>query len=269
MKCVHEIAHGLAIRKWHGVVGNAGITLLVLVPVPFVDASAANAFERRQRIVVSAAGVMTELLIAAAAFWYGWRSPGTAARPRLTTFFIGAISSLLFNGNPLLRFDGYYVLADLIDLPNLASRSQRWWHARIGRHLFGASIPLLDTAPGEAKWLALYAPGSWCFQALIGYRIAGWLGGISPLLGVAVALLLIVTLAVLPLKRAIAAWSRLTPGVRVSPRARACSPPPRRWRCSCWPCPCLPQPRCRPSPPCPNTAPHRAKRRLRSRAARP
>ena len=207
MKCVHEIAHGLAIRKWHGVVGNAGITLLVLVPVPFVDASAANAFERRQRIVVSAAGVMTELLIAAAAFWV-WLAvaPGLLRDLALTTFFIGAISSLLFNGNPLLRFDGYYVLADLIDLPNLASRSQRWWHARIGRHLFGASIPLLDTAPGEAKWLALYAPGSWCFQALIGYRIAGWLGGISPLLGVAVALLLIVTLAVLPLKRAIAAW---------------------------------------------------------------
>ena len=159
MKCVHEIAHGLAIRKWHGVVGNAGITLLVLVPVPFVDASAANAFERRQRIVVSAAGVMTELLIAAAAFWV-WLAvaPGLLRDLALTTFFIGAISSLLFNGNPLLRFDGYYVLADLIDLPNLASRSQRWWHARIGRHLFGASIPLLDTAPGEAKWLALYAP---------------------------------------------------------------------------------------------------------------
>ncbi|MCB1939402.1 MAG: PqqD family protein, partial [Rhodocyclaceae bacterium] len=69
MKAVHELAHGLAIRHWGGRVANAGFTLLVLVPVPYVDASAANAFARPRRIAVSAAGVMCELIIAAAAFW--------------------------------------------------------------------------------------------------------------------------------------------------------------------------------------------------------
>lgn len=207
MKAVHELAHGLAIRKWGGTVGSAGFTLLVLVPVPFVDASAANAFDRRHRVLVSAAGVMTELIIAAAAFWV-WLAvaPGLVRDIALTTFFLGAVSSLLFNGNPLLRFDGYYVLADLLDLPNLATRSQRWWHARVGRHLFKTSTPLLEPAPGEEKWLAFYAPASWIFQIFVGYRIAGWIGSISPLLGLAAGLSMIVILAVLPLKRAVEAW---------------------------------------------------------------
>lgn len=221
MKCVHEIAHGLAIRKWHGVVGNAGITLLVLVPVPFVDASAANAFERRQRIVVSAAGVMTELLIAAAAFWV-WLAvaPGLLRDLALTTFFIGAISSLLFNGNPLLRFDGYYVLADLIDLPNLASRSQRWWHARIGRHLLRTSMPLLEASPGETKWLVLYAPASWLFQILVAYRVVGWIAGFSPILGLIAGLFMLVAVIALPLRNAVHAWLAPDAGRIRSPARR-------------------------------------------------
>ncbi len=207
MKAAHELAHGLAIRRWGGTVDSAGFTLLVLVPVPFVDAGAANAFERRQRMLVSAAGVMTELFIAALAFWL-WlaTAPGLVRDVALTAFFIGALSSLLFNGNPLLRFDGYYVLADALDLPNLASRSQRWWHARIGHHLLKARMPLVDTAPGEGKWLAFYAPASWAFQVIVGYQIVQWIDSLSPLLGVLAGLFLIVTQLVLPLSRAVTAW---------------------------------------------------------------
>ena len=96
-------------------------------------------------------------------------------------------------------------------------------------------------------------PGSWCFQALIGYRIAGWLGGISPLLGVAVALLLIVTLAVLPLKRAIAAWVAPDAGRARSPARTRLLATAAALALLVLALPCLPQPRCRPSPPCPNS----------------
>jgi putative peptide zinc metalloprotease protein len=221
MKCVHELAHGLAIRRWGGTVDSAGFTLLVLVPVPYVDARAANAFERRPRMLVSAIGVMTELLIAALAFWI-WlaAAPGLVRDVALTAFVIGALSSLLFNGNPLLRFDGYYVLADALDLPNLASRSQRWWHARVGHHLLGARMPLLETAVGEGKWLALYAPASWAFQFIVGYQIMRWIGTMSHVLGLAAGAFLIVTLLILPLSRAIGAWRSADIGRAQSPVQR-------------------------------------------------
>ncbi len=221
MKGLHELAHGLCIRKWGGTVGSAGFTLLVLMPVPFVDASAANTFDRRHRALVSAAGVMTELAIAAAALWI-WLavSPGMLSDVALTTFFIGAVSSLLFNGNPLLRFDGYYVLADLLDLPNLASRSQRWWHARVGRHLLRTSMPLLEASPGETKWLVLYAPASWLFQILVAYRVVGWIAGFSPILGLIAGLFMLVAVIALPLRNAVHAWLAPDAGRIRSPARR-------------------------------------------------
>ena len=124
MKAVHELAHALTIRRFGGSVPTAGFTLLVLVPVPYVDASAANTFARMQRVLVSAAGVMTELLIAALAFWL-WLAvaPGLVRDVALTAFFIGALSSLLINGNPLLRFDGYYAFYAICSTCPISARA--------------------------------------------------------------------------------------------------------------------------------------------------
>ncbi len=213
MKALHELAHGMAVRRWGGTVHTAGFTLLVLVPVPYLDASAANGFARGQRVIVSAAGIMTELFIAALAFWVWWAvAPGLIQDVALTAFFIGAVSSLLFNGNPLLRFDGYYVLSDALDLPNLASRSRRWWHQLIGTHLLGLPHPPMTVAAGEARWLAAYAPASWIFQLLISYQIAHWIAGFSTALGVSLGLFMIATLILLPTYRAIQGWIGREPG---------------------------------------------------------
>ncbi|WP_186301585.1 PqqD family peptide modification chaperone [Denitromonas halophila] len=213
MKALHELAHGLAVRHWGGTVHTAGFTLLVLMPVPYLDASAANGFARGQRVIVSAAGIMTELLIAALAFWVWWAvAPGLIQDIALTAFFIGAVSSLLFNGNPLLRFDGYYVLSDALDLPNLASRSRRWWHHRIGQHLLGLQRPPMTVAVGEARWLAAYAPAAWLFQLLISYQIAQWIAGFSSVLGVILGLFMVATLVITPSYRAIQGWIGREPG---------------------------------------------------------
>ncbi|TVT70308.1 MAG: biotin/lipoyl-binding protein [Denitromonas halophila] len=213
MKALHELAHGLAVRHWGGTVHTAGFTLLVLVPVPYVDASAANGFARSKRVIVSAAGIMTELLIAALAFWI-WSAvaPGLIQDIALTAFFIGAVSSLLFNGNPLLRFDGYYVLSDALDLPNLASRSRRWWHHRIGQHLLRLQRPPMTVATGEARWLAAYAPAAWLFQLFISYQIAQWIAGFSSALGVLLGLFMVATLIITPSYRAIQGWIGREPG---------------------------------------------------------
>ena len=123
IKAVHELAHGLAVRRWGGEVTQMGITLLVLVPAPFVDASAASAFRHTyQRVMVSAAGIMVELLIAAFALFIWLNTePGLLRDAAFVFAFIGSVSTVLFNGNPLLRFDGYYVLSDALNLPDRKS----------------------------------------------------------------------------------------------------------------------------------------------------
>ncbi|MEP6791791.1 MAG: PqqD family peptide modification chaperone, partial [Ramlibacter sp.] len=131
IKAIHELGHALAVRRFGGAVHEVGITLLFLTPAPYVDASAANSFERRgQRIAVSAAGIMVELFLAAlAAFVWFAVEPGRLRDVAFVTLLICSVSTLLFNGNPLLRLDGYYVFSDALDLPNLAARSNAWWAA--------------------------------------------------------------------------------------------------------------------------------------------
>ncbi|MBL8378490.1 MAG: PqqD family peptide modification chaperone [Burkholderiales bacterium] len=191
IKAVHELAHALAVRHFGGAVHATGITLLFFTPAPWVDASAASGFDRRgQRIAVSAAGIMAELAIAAvaAAVWLAVE-PGRVRDCAFIVLFICTVSTLLFNGNPLLRFDAYYVLTDTLDLPNLALRSNAWWSALARRVLLGeAGVPASFIAPGERKWLFAYAPLSWAYRVVLIAALVLWVGSKSWLLGVLVTL---------------------------------------------------------------------------------
>jgi putative peptide zinc metalloprotease protein len=202
IKAVHELAHGMAVRRWGGQVTQMGIALLVLMPAPYVDASAASAFRPAyQRVVVSAAGIMTELLIASLAL-YVWLSiePGLLRDAAFIFAFIGSVSTVLFNGNPLLRFDGYYVLTDALNLPNLAPRSQRYWTYLAQRHVLklpGAQSP--EPARGERVWLLLYAPLSWLYKLFISLLITFWVASKSFVLGLAAGLFMLYTTLAQPL----------------------------------------------------------------------
>ncbi|MDP1929795.1 MAG: biotin/lipoyl-binding protein [Thiobacillus sp.] len=202
IKAVHELAHGLAVRRWGGEVTQMGITLLVLVPAPFVDASAASAFRRTyQRVMVSAAGIMTELLIAALAFFVWLNTePGLLRDIAFVFAFIGSVSTVLFNGNPLLRFDGYYVLSDALNLPNLATRSSRYWVYLAQRYLLklpNAQSP--EPSQRERVWLLMYAPLSWLFRIFIGVLITFWVASKSIFLGLAAGLYMLYTTLAQPL----------------------------------------------------------------------
>ncbi|MEQ1592684.1 MAG: biotin/lipoyl-binding protein [Thiobacillaceae bacterium] len=202
IKAVHELSHGLAVRRWGGEVTQMGITLLVLVPAPFVDASAASAFRPAyQRVMVSAAGIMAELLIAAFALFV-WLNvePGLLRDIAFIFGFIGSVSTVLFNGNPLLRFDGYYVLSDALNLPNLAPRSNRYWIYLAQRYLLklpGAQSP--EPSRGEHLWLLLYAPLSWVYKIFIGLLITFWVASKALLLGLAAGLFLLYSTLARPL----------------------------------------------------------------------
>lgn len=202
IKAVHELAHGLAVRRWGGEVTQMGITLLVLVPTPFVDASAASAFRHTyQRVMVSASGIMSELLIAALALFIWLNTePGLLRDIAFVFAFIGSVSTVLFNGNPLLRFDGYYVLSDALNLPNLAPRSSRYWVYLAQRYLLklpNARSP--EPAQRERIWLLLYAPLSWLFRIFIGVLITFWVASKSIFLGLTAGLFMLYTTLAQPL----------------------------------------------------------------------
>ena len=201
IKLMHELAHGLAVRRWGGTVPAAGVTLVLGLPLPWVDASAASSFARTdQRVLVGAAGMMAELALAAVALplWLvlgdGW------VRDALfVTLFIAAVSTLLFNANPLQRLDGYYIATDALGLPNLAARSRQWWQEQLNRRLL--RLPAAEgmvVARGERPWLAAYAPLSWLNGLVITAMAVAWLGTLSFALGLAAALLLGWTMALRP-----------------------------------------------------------------------
>ena len=161
IKLLHELGHGFAVKYWGGEVHEMGVMVLVLMPMPYVDASAASAFaDKRQRMAVGAAGIMVEMLIAALAMFV-WLAvePGLVRALAFNVMLIGGVSTLAFNGNPLLRFDGYYVLADWVEIPNLSARSTGHLSYLFNSYVLG--LPeRRQTAitSGEAPWLVATAP---------------------------------------------------------------------------------------------------------------
>jgi putative peptide zinc metalloprotease protein len=202
VKALHELGHGYAIKKQGGEVHEIGIMLLVLVPVPYVDASAASGFRGKyQRMLVGGIGIMTELFIGAIALFV-WLNvqPGPAHVVAYNVILIAGVSTLLFNGNPLLRFDGYYVLADWLEIPNLGNRANKYLGYLIQRRLFGmkdAESPAHNR--WEKFWFVLYGIAAFIYRMFIMFVIILYIGGKFFIIGVLLALWSVTTMLVVPM----------------------------------------------------------------------
>ncbi|MEH6442874.1 MAG: peptidase M50 [Oceanospirillaceae bacterium] len=170
VKTFHELGHAYAVKRWGGEVHEMGVMLLVLFPVPYVDASAASAFRNKyQRMLVGAVGILAELLLAALAMivWV-LVEPGIVRAMAFNVMLIGGFSTLLFNGNPLLRFDAYYVLADYLEIPNLGSRGNNQVAYWAKRYLFGISgLKTSAQSRSEAAWLVGYACSAYVYRLFV------------------------------------------------------------------------------------------------------
>jgi len=170
VKAAHELGHAYAVKRWGGEVHEMGVMLLVLMPVPYVDASSSSAFrDKKQRMMVGAAGMMVELFVSSLALFL-WIAvePGVVRSVAYNILIMGGISTILFNGNPLLRYDGYYILADVLEIPNLAQRSLQYLGYLIKRHLFGLThLQRPHAAPHEVAWLVGYSVASFAYRLLI------------------------------------------------------------------------------------------------------
>lgn len=170
LKAFHEFGHGFAVKIKGGEVHEMGIMLLVFTPIPYVDASAASAFrKKRERALVGAAGMLVEVFIAAFALavWINIE-PGVVRSVAYNVIFIAGVSSVLFNGNPLLRYDAYYILTDLLEIPNLGPRGIRYVLYLIQRYLLRARDmePPMATR-GESFWFIVYTISSFVYRMFI------------------------------------------------------------------------------------------------------
>ncbi len=201
VKALHELGHAYATKKWGGEVHEIGIMLLVLTPVPYVDASAAWGFrDKRQRMVVGAAGIAVELFLGALALFV-WLSveDGAVRAVAYNVMLISGISTLLFNGNPLLRFDGYYVLSDTIEIPNLGTRSNKYLGYLFQRYLCGVPDAENPTdAAGERAWMVGYGIASFIYRIFIMFVIILFIAEKFFAIGVLLAIWAVVTQVIVP-----------------------------------------------------------------------
>ena len=213
IKGIHEFGHAYATKRWGGAVHEMGIMLLVFFPIPYVDSSAAHRFSsKHRRMVVCAAGIMIEVFLASAALLV-WANTdhGLVHDLAFDIVIIGGISTLLFNANPLLRFDGYYLLSELLEIPNLGTRSDQYLGFLFKHYLLG--IPSLRspvTAAGEVKWLVVYGICARIYRVFITLFIALWVAGKFLIIGVMLALWALVGQIIYPLARS---FYRLIPVV--------------------------------------------------------
>jgi putative peptide zinc metalloprotease protein len=207
VKALHELGHAYAVKKWGGEVHEIGIMLLVLSPVPYVDASASWGFkDKRKRMVVGAAGIAVELFLGSLAL-FTWLvvEPGAVRAIAYNVMLISGVSTLLFNGNPLLRFDGYYVLADAIEIPNLGSRSNQYLGYLFQRYVFGITDAESSAhSTGERVWLAGYGITSFIYRIFISFIIITFIAGKFFFIGVLLAIWAIATQVVMPVGKTLA-----------------------------------------------------------------
>jgi len=176
VKVIHEFGHAFACKKFGrqggtgGEVHVMGVMFLIFTPLPYVDASSAWAFRSKwHRVVVGMGGMLVELFLAAVAavIWYH-TPPGFYHSLSYNVMFIASVSTLLFNGNPLLRYDAYYIASDLLEMPNLYQRSKDYIYYLVKKYVWKVQHPRNPAhTPGEKVWLTLYGIASSIYKVFI------------------------------------------------------------------------------------------------------
>jgi putative peptide zinc metalloprotease protein len=172
-KVLHELGHGLACQNVGHECSEMGVMFLVFLPVLYCDVSDLWTEKNRwKRIFVSLAGVFVELAIATVCFW-GWyfSLDGQLGRFLFGMMLVTSVNTLFINGNPLMRYDGYYALSDLSGVPNLAAVSRSFVAQRV-ENLFVRHEPEVNLN-SRGWFLGTYAISSYVYRWMILFVI-GW-----------------------------------------------------------------------------------------------
>ena len=178
VKVVHEFGHAVSCKYFGGECHEMGVMLLVFTPCLYVNVSDAWMLPSKwARIAISAAGIIIEAGLASICVFLWWFSePGLLNALCLNLVFVASISTLLLNGNPLLRYDGYYILADLLEVPNLRQQSESLVRQWLGKFFLGIDLENDRTLPDRKRFLlASYFVASFVYRFLVIFVILWFL----------------------------------------------------------------------------------------------
>ena len=157
-KVLHEFGHGLSCKRLGGQCHEMGVMFLVLTPCLYCNVSDAWTLPSKwKRIFIAAAGMYVELVLASICTFVWWFSqPGILNMLALNVVFVCSVSTLLFNANPLLRYDGYYILSDLMEIPNLRQKATTILRQTLGKWVLGLPSVEDPFLPQRRKWLFVF-----------------------------------------------------------------------------------------------------------------
>ncbi len=204
VKALHEFGHAFFCRKFGGEVHVMGIMLMIFTPMPFVDATSSWSFrERWKRVLVGSAGMIVELFFAAiAAFIWAKTAPGIVHSLAYNIMFVASVSTVIFNVNPLMRFDGYYILSDLVEIPNLNQRATGQLQYWAEHYLFGVkNTESPARTRREAGWLAVFGLTSGVYRVIVFSGILLVIADRFLIVGIVMAAACLISWAVFPVGR--------------------------------------------------------------------
>ena len=202
-KVLHEFGHGLSCKHFGGECHEMGVMFLVLTPCLYCNVSDSWLLPNKwHRAAIGAAGMYVEIFLAGVATFLWWFSePGLLNHICLSIMFVCSVSTILFNGNPLLRFDGYYILSDISEIPNLRQKSSRILQRLASEYCLGMEQQEDPFLPNRHIWFfALYTIAAVIYRWVVvisilfflnavlepyGLKIVGQLIGMMGLFGLA------------------------------------------------------------------------------------
>ena len=174
VKVIHEFGHGLAAKHRGLEVHETGVMLMVFLPMFYIDVSDAWILpRRRERLWITAGGVFIEFMFASAAVWvWLFTEPGLVNQIAFNVMLAASVTTLLFNANPLLRYDGYYFLMDWLQIPNLRTKANQFTAYLAKKYLLGMKdLHPPREAATRPIFMPIYAVSSSIYRWLITFGI--------------------------------------------------------------------------------------------------
>ncbi len=177
-KIFHELGHGFSCKHFGGECHELGVMILVLTPCMYCNVSDSWMLPSKwQRAFIGAAGMYVEVIIASICTYVWWFSePGLLHNLCLSTMFVCSVSTIIFNGNPLLRYDGYYILSDILEIPNLRQKATDILNRKLTHWCLGIEPPYDPFLPQRNQWLfAVYSVAAAVYRWIVVFSILWFL----------------------------------------------------------------------------------------------
>jgi putative peptide zinc metalloprotease protein len=209
VKVLHEFGHGVSCRRYGGQCHELGLMLLVFTPCLYCNVTDAWVIPSKwRRAMIGAAGIYIELLLAATCTWVWWfTEPGLLNHLCINTMFVCSVSTLMFNANPLMRYDGYYILCDLLEIPNLRQKAGSLVKSKAAAWLLGMKENVDPFLPARGRvWFVLFSLASTVYGWLVTFSVLWFLTQVFKpygleVLGHGLVIVSLVMMTIMPLWR--------------------------------------------------------------------